>query len=189
MLYILLSRIRFRSHNYQVSLFFHSNHPYISVRRISYISHKRMNIMLMNVYVISHLFFHGKRGWCMVSVWSDLGGWIMKSNSGQPKINFFPVGLFLRSPVVRAHGHHLWSPSHWIQHVRARDRGKGQGETKKTKKEKTCEKEDKESAETRHTQRKHARDLKQGQERKRTRKREWERGTNRASERAQERST
>ena len=37
--YILLSRIRFCSHNCQVSLCFHSNHPYISGRRISYTSY------------------------------------------------------------------------------------------------------------------------------------------------------
>jgi len=60
--YILLSRTRFRSHNCQVSLCFHSNHPYISVPRISYTSYKRMNILLTNLYVISYLFyFMGKR--------------------------------------------------------------------------------------------------------------------------------
>jgi len=60
--YILLSRTRFRSHNCQISLFFHSIHPYIPVRRISYTSYKRMHIMLIKVYVISHLFFSWKKG-------------------------------------------------------------------------------------------------------------------------------
>jgi len=55
--YILLSRIQFRSHNCQISLFFHWHHPYVSARRISYTSYKRIHIMLMNVYVILHLFF------------------------------------------------------------------------------------------------------------------------------------
>jgi len=55
-----LSRIRFHSHKCQVSIFFYSNDPYVSVRRISYTSYKRTNIMLMHVHVISHLFLWAK---------------------------------------------------------------------------------------------------------------------------------
>jgi len=75
--HILLSRTRFRSYNCQVSILFYSNHPYVPVRRISYTSYKRMNIMLMHVYVISHLlFFMGKRGGagfrCVVTLTGEL---------------------------------------------------------------------------------------------------------------------
>jgi len=129
----------------------------------------------------------GKRGgaaWGFLYHGCDLGGWIMNSNSGQPEVNISPVSFFLRSPVMHAHRHYLWSASYWSKHVRARDSEKGQEGTHKTKRESTHKREDTESAGDRHTQTKHTWDLKRGRERKRKRKQKRERGASRTSKRA-----
>ena len=82
--HILSPKIRFRSHICQVSILFYSNHPYVSVRRMLYTSSKHMNIILMHVYVISHLFFPmGERGGtgfrCVVTLVGEL--WIQVLDS------------------------------------------------------------------------------------------------------------